>query len=88
MGEYFREKLDALKEKSDGKITEVRSAGLLIGVQLKEEIAKDVFNALFEKGFLTSLCGGNTIRLAPPLIITKSDIELFMKNLESILEDM
>lgn len=85
MGGIFKEKLAKLQEKHDGKITEIRSAGLLIGIELKTEIAKDVFNKLFEEGILTSLCGGNTIRIAPPLIITESDIDLFVTKLDDIL---
>lgn len=88
MGGIFREKLEALKKKHSGKITEIRSAGLLIGIELKTEIAKDVFNKLFDEGVLTSLCGGNTIRIAPPLIITESDIDLFVNKLDNILEVM
>jgi acetylornithine aminotransferase/acetylornithine/N-succinyldiaminopimelate aminotransferase len=88
MGEFFKEKLTALQQKHNDKITEIRSAGLLIGIELKTEIAKSVFNKLFEDGFLTSLCGGNTIRIAPPLIINKSDIELFVNELDTVLNQM
>ena len=88
MGAYFADKLNALKEKSGGKITEIRSAGLLIGIQVKDEIAKTVFNELFKRRFLTSLCGGNTIRIAPPLIIKEADIDLFIENLDGILEGL
>lgn len=87
MGKLFKERLSELAKKHD-TITEVRSAGLLIGIELKTEIAKDVFNKLFEDGFLTSLCGGNTIRIAPPLIISENDIDLFVNELDSILEVM
>ena len=50
------------------------------------DIAKPVFDNLFENGFLTSLCGGNTLRLAPPLIITKNDINLFVSALRMALK--
>ena len=83
MGEYFMSEL--LKINSD-KITEIRGRGLLIGIELKEENAKPVFAELFNKGYLTSLCGGTTIRLAPPLIITKDDIDGFIAVLKDILE--
>lgn len=85
MGSIFKEKLVALKEKHSGKITEIRSAGLLIGIELQTEIAKDVFNKLFEDGTLTSLCGGNTVRIAPPLTIDGNDIDLFVNKLDDIL---
>lgn len=85
IGKIFKNRLLDLQKKYGGKITEVRSAGLLIGIELNNEIAKDVFNKLFDDGFLTSLCGGNTIRIAPPLIITENDVELFVNELDNIL---
>lgn len=88
MGGLFREKLEKLKAKHDDKITEIRNAGLLIGIELKTEIAKDAFNALFKAGFLTSLCGGNTIRIAPPLIINNLDVELFVSALDTVLREI
>lgn len=84
MGKYFTEKLLALQEKYPEKIVEIRSAGLLIGIELKKEFARSTFTSLFEKKFLTSLCG-NTLRLAPPLIITKTEIDLFTKALDEVL---
>ena len=85
MGVFFKERLNELKKKYADKITDVRCAGLLIGIELKPEIAKSVFNKLFEDGFLTSLCKGTTIRLAPPLIISKNDINLFISELDIVL---
>lgn len=86
MGVYFKEKLEKLQEKHSGKITEVRGAGLLIGIQLDDKIAKDVFSGLFDEGILTSLCGGNTIRIAPPLIVNEDDADLFINALDEILK--
>lgn len=88
MGTFFKEKLLKLQSKHSDRITEIRSAGLLIGIELKTEIAKAVFNKLFNDGFLTSLCGGNTIRIAPPLIINKLDIELFVSELDTVLKEI
>ena len=48
MGKYFKEKLTELQNKYSDKITDVRNAGLLIGIQLEDSIAKTVFNKLFE----------------------------------------
>lgn len=88
MGALFREKLEKLKEKHEGKIIDVRSAGLLIGIELKTEIARGAFDALFKAGYLTSLCGTNTIRIAPPLIITNLDVELFVSELDTVLKQL
>ena len=85
-GEYFLERLNALKEKHADKIKEVRGAGLLIGIELDKSIAKDVFKKLFDDGILTSLCGGTTLRLAPPLIISENEVNLFISELDIILK--
>ncbi len=85
-GEYFIERLNALKEKHADKIKEVRGAGLLIGIELDKSIAKDIFKKLFDDGILTSLCGGTTLRLAPPLIISENEVNLFISELDIILK--
>lgn len=85
MGEYFINCLNRLKEQNKD-IKEVRGKGLLIGIEIEEGIAKDVFKSLFDMGYLTSLCGGATIRVAPPYIITKEDIDGFVNALGKALE--
>lgn len=82
---HFMEKLDALAKKYPDKITQVRNSGLLIGIELDNGVAKDVFNKLFENKFLTSLCGGNTIRIAPPLILKRNEADMFADALDGIL---
>ena len=88
MGVFFMEELSKLKEKYADKIKEIRGKGLLIGIELDEKIAKTVFTKLFDKGYLTSLCGGVTLRIAPPLIIKKQDICGFTDMLDNVLADM
>lgn len=87
-GAYFKERLNELSEKHGDKVKDVRAAGLLIGIELDKEIAKDVFNKLFKNGILTSLCGGATLRIAPPLIISENDINLFVSELDTILKNI
>lgn len=84
MGEYFKGKLNTLMQKYPEKIKEIRGSGLLIGIELDESIAKDVFTKLFENKILTSLCY-STLRLAPPLIITTEEIDYFTEILDKIL---
>lgn len=82
---YFISRLKSIK--SD-KIIDIRNTGLLIGVEFSPENAKTVFNRLFENKFLTSLCGGNTIRIAPPLIIKENEIDMFVNALDKILSEV
>lgn len=87
MSTYFMEKLNALKTKHSSNIIDLRNIGLLIGIEIDEKNAKTVFNKLFEKHFLTSLCG-NTLRIAPPLIIKKEDIDAFTDALDNVLNEI
>ena len=84
MSAYFMNRLKDLKEKYQNKIVDLRNAGLLIGIELDEAISKDIFKKLFENKYLTSLCT-NTIRLAPPLIINKEEIDGFIAVLDEVL---
>ena len=86
MGVYFKERLSEVQEKFPDKVVEIRGAGLLIGIELQPEIAKAVSQKMFEDGLLVSLCGGTTIRIAPPLIISKNDINKFTAKLTSALK--
>jgi len=84
MGKYFKDKLTLLMKKHPDKIKEIRGSGLLIGIELEESIARDVFVKLFENKILSSLCY-STLRLAPPLIITTKEIDYFTEILDKIL---
>ncbi len=67
------------------KIKEVRGVGLMIGIEFFEP-AKPIRDALlFEKHIFTGASGSHTIRLLPPLSLSKSDAELFIKRLKEIL---
>ncbi len=84
MGNYLREKLLAMKQRFS-IIKDVRGRGLMIGIELGQDRALEVKNMLFEKGFLVGSVGTGVIRLLPPLIITKDDIDIFTEALEQIL---
>lgn len=88
MGRIFKSKLNELKEKYPEKIVDVRGEGLLIGTEVKEDIAKQVFNGLHENKMLTSLCKGLTIRVAPPLNITEDEIDLFIAAFDKVLGEI
>lgn len=82
MGVYFKEQIEKI---GSDRICEVRGRGLLVGIEIAGDFGKKVFDALFEKGYLTSLCGGKTLRLAPPLNIKKEEIDGFCEALSDVL---
>lgn len=55
-------------------VEEVRGAGLLIGVALNQP-AKPFVTRLFNAGILTTVAGGNVLRLSPPLVVSKSELD-------------
>ena len=84
MGKYFREKLRSIKSKH---VKEIRGKGLFIGVELKPEAngARRFCEALMEKGILCKETHENVIRFAPPLIITKNEIDWALPKIEDAL---
>ena len=85
MGDYF---LYKLKEIDSPFIKEVRGRGLLIGVELLPEAggARGFCERLKTKGLLCKETHENVIRFAPPLVITKGEIDWAMERIEPILK--
>jgi ornithine--oxo-acid transaminase len=65
-------------------IKEVRGRGLLIGVELNLK-ARRFCEALKERGILAKETHDTVIRFAPPLIITKDEIDWAMSQIEPVL---
>jgi ornithine--oxo-acid transaminase len=86
MGGYFMGQLRDLQKKS-AKIKLVRGKGLLIGIVLNESAgkARQYTNALKDKGLLCKETHDWIIRFAPPLVITKADIDAAMEKIREVL---
>lgn len=87
MGSYFKQKLLKLAEKFSF-IKEVRGRGLMIGIEFTNGKAAQIKDRCFDKGYLVGSVGANVLRLLPPLIITKQDIDDMIITLDSILEEV
>lgn len=81
LGEYF---LSKLKEINNDKIVEVRGRGLFIGIELSEP-ARPYCEALKEKGLLCKETHETIIRFAPPLIISKEDLDWAIERINTVL---
>ncbi len=82
------EKLNKLRSKYNC-IRSVRGMGLLIGIEFDDTItAQGMREQLFSMGILVSAIGTSTIRLAPPLIISKAQAGQFIKALDKILKNV
>lgn len=71
---------------ADPRVTEVRSAGLLIGLDLVEAKAADVVVAAQDAGFIVNAPTPERIRLAPPLVLTDEDADDFLAAWPAILD--
>jgi acetylornithine/N-succinyldiaminopimelate aminotransferase len=72
-GTVLRNALVKLAEAVPG--AEVRGEGLLLGLDLGDAgLAREVFEHCLDEGVLVNLVGGTTIRMAPPLTISRTEV--------------
>jgi acetylornithine/succinyldiaminopimelate/putrescine aminotransferase len=83
-GVILKNALRELAERVPG--AEVRGEGLLIGFDLGPEYAPRVFEHCLEEGLLVNLVGGRTLRLAPPLTVTRAEVRYALDTFRSGVE--
>ncbi|HEX6711549.1 MAG TPA: aspartate aminotransferase family protein [Rubrobacter sp.] len=72
-GTVLRNALEKLAERVPG--AEVRGEGLLLGLDLADaDLAREVFEHCLDEGVLVNLVGGTTIRMAPPLTVSRTEV--------------
>lgn len=81
MGNYFMEQLRTLR---NSDIVEVRGRGLLIGVELKKP-AREYAEKLKEEGLLCKETHEYVIRFAPPLVISKEEIDWALEKIKKVM---
>lgn len=84
LGNYFQEQL---KQIPSPYVKEVRGKGLLIGVELKHDAggARPFCERLMKKGLLCKETHEHVLRFAPPLIITKQEIDWALEKIRQVL---
>ncbi|MDZ7801620.1 MAG: acetylornithine/succinylornithine family transaminase [Trueperaceae bacterium] len=85
VGEHFRDGLDRLAGE-EPRIREVRGMGLMLGVELKEKVAP-LLDALRARGVLAINAGPTVLRLVPPLVITRGEVDEALEALRGALAD-
>ncbi len=80
-GEYIREKLAKTDE-----VASVTGLGLMLGIELKTKNAGEIAKKCCQNGLLI-LTAKNKLRMLPPLVITKEEIDKGMEILEKILKE-
>ena len=69
-------------------VSEVRGAGLLLGIELENLKTSDVAGALQKSGVLVNAANPTTIRLAPALIVTDVQIKKFISIFKKVMSDV
>jgi ornithine--oxo-acid transaminase len=86
LGAYLHQQLDALI--GDG-VTAVRGVGLWAGVDIDPSLGtgRAICERLLDKGIIAKDTHGQTIRLAPPLVITREELDLAITALREVLAE-
>lgn len=84
LGKYLRERIVAM---NSPHVAEVRGRGLFVGVEIRRESgpARGFCERLMKLGILAKETHGTVIRLAPPLIITRTELDWALERLETVL---
>jgi acetylornithine/N-succinyldiaminopimelate aminotransferase len=83
IGNYLIEELSKIPQ-----IKEIRGLGLMIGIEFEQPVKEIRNRLLFEKKVFTGASGTNTIRLLPPLCLSKSDADIFLTSFKEILQSV
>ncbi|WP_260765178.1 acetylornithine transaminase [Mycobacterium sp. SMC-4] len=77
---------DGIEALAHPLVDHVRGRGLLRGVVLNVDAAKQAEAAARQAGFLVNAAAANIVRLAPPLVITEAQVDTFVSALPAILD--
>jgi acetylornithine/succinyldiaminopimelate/putrescine aminotransferase len=86
-GAYLREQLVELGDRT-GTLSDVRGAGLMIGVTLTRPIAADVATIGLDRGLVLNNIGTDILRFLPPLVCGKPEIDTLLSTLTDILAEV
>jgi len=85
VGEYFQQRLLALKKKYPF-IKEVRGRGLILGIEL-DFPGSEVVAQCQERGVLINCTAEKVLRFLPPLIVTSTEVDQLIETLESVFSE-
>lgn len=83
-GEYFKNELRKLQKKYPDKVTDVRGCGLMLGMEVAGE-GKPIVESCLANNVIVNCTAGNVIRIVPPLIISKEEIDIVVAALDKAL---
>jgi acetylornithine/N-succinyldiaminopimelate aminotransferase len=75
----------AVEQLDEALVREVRGLGLWLAIVLTEPVAAQVEQSAREAGFLVNAAGPDVLRLAPPLVVTRAQLDAFVAALPGVL---
>ncbi len=87
LGAYLKSELETIESPL---ITEIRGKGLFVGIEIDPKLgsARAVCEALMARGLLSKETHETVVRLAPPLVITKEQIDWAVTQIREVLAEM
>jgi len=84
LGSYF---LDQLRGIRSDIVKEIRGRGLMLAIELHEQAggARRIIEALQQRGLLAKDAHEHTLRIAPPLVITKDEVDWALEQIEPVI---
>ena len=84
LGTYFLEQLRRIESPA---VKEVRGRGLMLAIELHPDVggARPLVDELKERGLLAKDTHENTMRIAPPLVITRDEVDWALEQFEAVL---
>jgi 4-aminobutyrate aminotransferase len=96
IGEFLLSEVKKLRQKHE-IIGDVRGLGLMVGIEfVRDRVSKEPFDGVtsqlealaFHRGLLLLGCGRSTLRLAPPLMIDREDVEIAVRILDEVISSV
>jgi ornithine--oxo-acid transaminase len=87
MGDYL---MGRLRELESPLISDIRGRGLFVGIEIDPALgsAREICEALMERGLLSKETHETVVRLAPPLVITREEIDWAVLQISEVLDEM
>jgi len=84
LGEYLIQELNKFKHLNPAKIDDIRGKGFIIGIEISGS-GMEIVEKMREKNILINSTDHNTLRILPPLITTKTEIDIFLECFYEVL---
>ena len=89
VGSYFKQELTALKEKYPKYVSDVRGAGLMLGMEMTGAAAAgEIVRATLARGVIVGCTAGSVLRFVPPLIFTEAHVDEVIRVLDACILDI